>query len=373
MITRRTAATAVVLSAATLVSGMAFGAGTAGAAESLPTGGAAYRMSNYAGGALQWDSRDSGLNVVVRESDQSSARQSWTFRDEGDGTWSVRAPGTDIALDRDRGGNTVGARNYTGAGNQRWWLENTSAGGGRAWLLHSASDNGLCLTRNRDLNATVAACNPGDPTQSWNLDRSGITTPPTTDRPTIDLDYAQAPDLGPWLEQQKKTVADYYPAISDLIIRGTFKAPSYFKIIMDPALTDHPAYAWTNPDTGVKEIHVNIGYTRDNKGDTGFLVHEAVHVAVADNPTDRPWWLSEGLADWVRDYNFQPGTGAQHFDPDTGYDSGYQATARFVDHISKTYGKPALAHLLNTTEYSEQLWVQLTGKSAQQLWNEMPK
>lgn len=221
----------------------------------------------------------------------------------------------------------------------------------------------------KDLNAKVAACNAGDPAQSWNLDRA--TTPPTTGRPTIDLDYSQAPDLGPWLEQQKQTVAGYYPTISDLLTKGAFGAPAHFKIIFDPTLKDYPAYATVR--NGVKEVHVNIDYTRGNRNDTGFLVHEAVHVAVWDNPTTRPSWLSEGLADWVRNYNFQPGTGAQHFGSDVNYNSGYQATARFIDHVSKTYNKPDLAHLLNTTNYSEQIWVQLTGKSAQQLWNEMPK
>ncbi|MFJ4595248.1 basic secretory protein-like protein [Kitasatospora sp. NPDC088861] len=373
MITRRTAAAAVVLSAATVVSGMAFGAGTASAAESLPSSGADYRISSYAGGALQWDSRNNASNVVVRDWNESSAQQVWTVRDEGNGAWSVKVPGTNNAVDRDRGKNTVGAWNYVGADNQKWWLENTSMGNGRAWLLHSVSDSNLCLARGADLNAKVAACNAGDPAQSWNLDRNGATTPPTAGRPTIDLDYSQAPDLGPWLEQQKRTVADYYPTISNLITKGAFAAPSYFKIIFDPKLTDYPAFTTVNPSSGVKEVHVNIGYTRGNQGDTGFLVHEAVHVAVWDSPFSGKWWLGEGLADWVRDYNFQPGTGAQRFGPDSNYDSGYQATARFIDYVSKAYNKPDLAHLLNTTNYNEQIWVQLTGKSAQQLWNEMPK
>ncbi|MFJ9948604.1 basic secretory protein-like protein [Kitasatospora sp. NPDC091207] len=370
MITRRTAA-ATVLSAATFVSAMAFGAGSASAAEPLPSSGTEYRISSYAGGALQWDSRNAGSNVVVRDWNESSAQQIWSVRDEGNGAWSVKVPGTNNAVDRDRGKNTVGAWNYIGADNQKWWLENTSMGNGRAWLLHSASDGNLCLTRGADLNARVASCDAGDPAQSWNLDRTTGTTPPSANRPTIDLDYSQAPDLGPWLEQQKRTVADYYPTISDLITKGAFGAPTYFKIILDPTVKANPAY--TTVRNGVKEIHVNIDYTRGNRNDTGFLVHEAVHVAVWDNPTSRPWWLGEGLADWVRDYNFQPGTGAQHFGPTTTYDSGYQATARFIDHVSKTYAKPDLAHLLNTVNYSDQIWVQLTGKNAQQLWNEMPK
>ncbi|MBV6700451.1 RICIN domain-containing protein [Kitasatospora aureofaciens] len=371
MITRRAAAAAV-LSAATVVSGMAFGAGTASAAtEPLPSSGADYRISSYAGGALQWDSRNNGSNVVIRDWNQSSAQQAWTVRDEGNGTWSVKVPGTNNAVDRDRNRNTVGAWNYIGADNQKWRLENTSMGNGRAWLLHSVSDNNLCLTRGADLNTKVAACNAGDPAQSWNLDRNNGTTPPTVNRPTIDLDYSQAPDLGPWLEQQKQTVADYYPTISGLITKGAFPAPTYFRIIFDPTLTQNPAY--TTYQNGANEIHVNIGYTRGNKNDTGFLVHEAVHVAVWNNPTSRPVWLGEGLADWVRDYNFQPGTGAQHFGPDARYDSSYQVTARFIDYVSKAYNQPDLAHLLNTTNYSDQIWVQLTGKSADQLWNEMPK
>lgn len=374
MIIRRAAAAAV-LSAATVVSGMALGAQSASAAESLPASGADYRISSYAGGALQWDSRNNGTNVVIRDWNESSAQQAWTIRDEGNGTWSIKVPGTNNAVDRDKGRNTVGSWNYVGADNQRWWLENTSTGNGRAWLLHSVSDGNLCLTRGADLNAKVTACNAGDPAQSWNLDKNSATTPPTTGRPTIDLDYSQAPDLGPWLEQQKQTVAAYYPQISNLIIRGAFQAPSYFKIIMDPSLTQYPAYA-TKPNGGVNEIHVNIGYVRGNRNDTGFLVHEAVHVAVWNNPNgpDKDHgWMGEGLADWVRDYNFQPGTGAQHFGPDDHYNSGYQATARFIDYVSKTYRQPDLAYKLNLNPNDDGIWARLTGKGPDQLWNEMPK
>jgi uncharacterized protein YkwD len=174
---RRTAA-AVVLSAATVVSGMALGAGTASAAESLPVSGADYRISSYAGGALQWDGNGNGSNVVVRDWNGSSAQQVWTVRDEGNGTWTLKVPGTNNAVDRDRARNTVGAWNYVGADNQRWWLENTTMGNGRAWLLHSVSDGNLCLARGADLNTKVAACNAGDPAQSWNLDRNGGGTGP---------------------------------------------------------------------------------------------------------------------------------------------------------------------------------------------------
>ncbi|MEE1788743.1 basic secretory protein-like protein [Streptomyces sp. SP17BM10] len=372
MIIRRAAAAAVL--SATVVSGMALGAQSASAAEPLPTSGADYRISSYAGGALQWDSTNTGGKVLIRDWNQSSAQQVWTVRDEGNGTWSIKVPGTNNAVDRDRTYNTVGSWNDVGAANQRWWLENTSTGNGRAWLLHSVSDGNLCLTRGADLGVRVAGCNAGDPAQSWNLDNNTGTTPPTAGRPAIDLDYSQAPDLGPWLEQQKRTVADYYPQISNLLTEGAFPAPTYFRIIMDPALKDHPAYAtYAN---GANEVHVNIDYTRNNRGDTGFLVHEAVHVAVWNNPhgpDKEHWWVGEGLADWVRDYNFQPGTGAQHFGPNDHYDSGYQATARFIDYVSHAYDKPDLAYLVNMNPDDDGIWARLTGKGPDQLWNEMPK
>ncbi|MEK2490662.1 hypothetical protein WN990_13980 [Kitasatospora purpeofusca] len=94
-----------------------------------------------------------------------------------------------------------------------------------------------------DLNARVAACNTGDPAQNWNLDRSGGTTPPTPGRPVIDLDHSRAPDLGPWLEQQKQTIADYCSTISGLVTKGAWTAAPRFRIVLDPQITDHPADA----------------------------------------------------------------------------------------------------------------------------------
>ncbi|WP_043471784.1 basic secretory protein-like protein [Kitasatospora sp. MBT66] len=371
MINRRTAAAAVLV-AVTAVSGTVLGAGTASASTTdlpLPVSGAEYRVSSKAGGALQWDSRDNGSNVVVRDPNEASAQQVWTIRDEGAGTWSVKVPGTNNAIDRDVNRNTVGAWNYVAADNQRWSLHNTSLGDGRGWLLRNVSDPRLCLARGADLNTKVAACNTGDPAQNWNLDRPGGTTPPTPGRPVIDLDYSRAPDLGPWLEQQKQTVADYYSTISNLVTKGAWTPAPRFRIVLDPQITDHPADARPG---AVPEIHASVDYTRNNRNDTGFLLHEAAHVAFFGHP-GRPWWLEEGLADWVRYYNFQPGT-VHPLAPGDRYDSGYSATARFIDYVAKTYRRPDLPYLLNTRDYgSGQIWVQVTGRSADQLWNEMPK
>ncbi|MEV6974504.1 basic secretory protein-like protein [Kitasatospora sp. NPDC093806] len=369
MINRRTVAAAVLV-AATVVSGTALGAGTASATDlPLPVSGAEYRVSSQAGGALQWDSRNSGSNVVVRDWNESSAQQVWTIKDEGAGTWSVKVPGTNNAIDRDTGRNTVGSWNYVGADNQRWSLHNTWMGNGKGWLLRNVSDPNLCLTRGADLNAKVSACNAGDPAQNWNLDRTTGTTPPSPGRPVIDLDYSRAPDLGPWLERQKQTIADYYSTISSLVTKGAWTPAPRFKIVLDPAITDYPAEArpWAIP-----EIHANINYTRGNPNDTGFLLHEAAHVAFFGHP-ERPGWLEEGLADWVRYYNFQPGT-VHPLAPGDRYKSGYSATAKFIDYVKNRYGRPDLPYLLNTRPYGNgEIWVQLTGKTPEQLWDEMPK
>ena len=115
------------------------------------------------------------------------------------------------------------------------------------------------------------------------------TTPP----PTITLDYTQATDLGPWLQNTVRPfVQTWYPKVADHLAYPDYQAPGTFVIRMDP---DYDGVAYANSGG----IVVSVDYARANPQDLGMFLHEATHVV---QQHARGGWITEGMADWVREY-----------------------------------------------------------------------
>ncbi|MEU1312701.1 hypothetical protein ABZ419_27935, partial [Streptomyces cinnamoneus] len=191
---RNLSITAAVLAA---VAGLTGGltATAAHAAEPLPESGGTYRISSYAGGALQWDGTRNGAGVRVKDWNENLTEQTWTVTDEDHGSWSLKIPRTNYAVDRDLGNNSVAAWNDIGRSNQRWWLQNLPDS--RAWLLHSADRTGgeTCLTRLPDQGTAARPCNAGDKAQQWNLDK--VTAQPPTPTVPVTLQMVNAGGYDP--------------------------------------------------------------------------------------------------------------------------------------------------------------------------------
>ncbi|KAK7343493.1 hypothetical protein VNO77_12277 [Canavalia gladiata] len=128
--------------------------------------------------------------------------------------------------------------------------------------------------------------------------------------------------------------------------------------------------------TSNNEIHVSARYINDYNGDvkteiTGVLYHEMVHVWQWNGNGQTPSGLIEGIADFVRlkanyvpSHWVKPGEGQK-------WDQGYDVTARFLDYCdSLKNGFVAQLNNLTRTGYSDQFFVQLLGKSVDQLWQD---
>ena len=134
--------------------------------------------------------------------------------------------------------------------------------------------------------------------------------------------------------------------------------------------TDGVAYA----ENG--EIHVNANYIGNYSGDvkrefTGVLYHEMTHIWQWNGNGQTPGGLIEGIADFVRlkaDYApshwVQPGQGDD-------WDQGYDVTARFLDYCNcLRNGFVAELNKKMRSEYSADFFVELLGKTVDQLWTE---
>ncbi len=110
----------------------------------------------------------------------------------------------------------------------------------------------------------------------------------------------------------------------------------------------------------------------------GACVHELAHLLADYRPDEgraKPWnacpaWLSEGIADWVRWCNFEGEAGIADVTARAKarpkHDDSYRITAAFLDWVVKNRD-PDFVRKLNKIcrdgSYSEQTWVELTGKT----------
>ena len=128
--------------------------------------------------------------------------------------------------------------------------------------------------------------------------------------------------------------------------------------------------------TSNNEIHVSARYVGSYSGDvkteiTGVLYHEMTHVWQWNGNGQAPGGLIEGIADFVRlKANYAP---SHWVKPGQGqrWDQGYDVTARFLDYCdSLKNGFVADLNKKMMSGYSDQFFVQLLGKSVDQLWQD---
>lgn len=120
----------------------------------------------------------------------------------------------------------------------------------------------------------------------------------------------------------------------------------------------------------------------------GACVHEYAHLVQDYGPrdgraspyADTPGWLVEGIADWVRWFNYEGKAGINRANGDARrdprHDGAYGLTASFLDHVAKKYKRNLLVKLNKACregKYDESIWEELTGKSIETLDMEWKK
>jgi hypothetical protein len=130
------------------------------------------------------------------------------------------------------------------------------------------------------------------------------------------------------------------------------------------------AYATNN------EIHVSNDYIGNYSGDvrreiTGVLYHEMAHIWQWNGNGKAPGGLIEGIADFVRlKANYAPSHWVQAGQGDR-WDQGYDVTAKFLDYCNGLRnGFVAELNKKMKTGYSAQYFVDLLGKTVDQLWKD---
>lgn len=128
-----------------------------------------------------------------------------------------------------------------------------------------------------------------------------------------------------------------------------------------------------------REIRLGVKWAQTQSFEevSGALVHEFAHaVQFYWRPGRKapPIWVTEGIADWVRWYNYEP-LERRKFQPELGYSRRYNAkyrvTATFLDWVCRTYDPQfviKLHRICRDGGYDDvKTWIDLTGKTQEEL------
>jgi hypothetical protein len=128
--------------------------------------------------------------------------------------------------------------------------------------------------------------------------------------------------------------------------------------------------------TGRGVVRYNPTWFKTHPDDIDVVTHEVMHVVQSYGRGAGPGWLTEGIADYVREkYGVDNATGKwslPKYDTSHAYTKSYRITARFLLWLEKKV-RPTIVDELDASlrahTYKPEIWQQLTGKTLDELWN----
>jgi hypothetical protein len=177
--------------------------------------------------------------------------------------------------------------------------------------------------------------------------------------------YDQAKLLTDISRKAKDTAIAEYPMTLKLIGAEGHPQPKVVTILFT---YDYKGVAETSGD----HMQVSAAYSLRHPDDIpGVIVHEMTHVAQNYRRGHTPGWLVEGIADFVRWFNYEPLSKRPHPNPQKAEARGsYQTTAAFLYWVVNKYDRDLVKQLneaLYQGVYTEDIWKKLTGKSLDDL------
>lgn len=184
---------------------------------------------------------------------------------------------------------------------------------------------------------------------------------------TIVLDYSKAPECEAFALKAKGLCEEWYPKINSLLFGPDQPLPRR-EVTLEFKQMEGVAHA-----TRGRIVISAEWVTKKAPDDYGMVIHELTHI-VQNYRGGGEFWVTEGIADYVRDFVFEPGKRRLRVNPDrASYKDGYTTSAMFLDWLQKK-GPADLIKRLNQASrdrsYNAEKFTQLTGKSADEWWKE---
>jgi hypothetical protein len=186
-------------------------------------------------------------------------------------------------------------------------------------------------------------------------------TVPTT--PAINVDFSEAPDVAAWAMEAKHVAEDWHGKVDDILAHPGYRPTRQVFLRFDGDMGG-VAHA------GRQGITVAANWIRNKRADYGMIVHELTHI-IQRYPGTGPGWLTEGVADYVRYFNYEPERRPRPNPKRAKPENGYGTVAAFL-HWLETSGHAGIVIKLNQRLRDHRItdddWKDLTGKPLDALW-----
>lgn len=180
----------------------------------------------------------------------------------------------------------------------------------------------------------------------------------------ITVDYSEVPDVKEWAEKARDLCEKWYPTIVDVLASRDFSPPREVRIVFKD---EKKGIAYTS---GAK-ITIVADWIRKHPEDFGMVIHELCHVVQSYKAG--VGWITEGIADYVRYFKYEPQAKPAKIGAKAKYTDGYRTSATFLAWIERTKDKEIvrkLNGLMRTGGYRDDLFKEWTGSDLDALWKE---
>jgi len=186
---------------------------------------------------------------------------------------------------------------------------------------------------------------------------------------TYEFDASAAPELEDWMQQRMAPVVRrWYPKLVEMFPSEGWTPYKKLKFRFKN-MDDCPAYASGSVVTFSKK------WISENPDDVGCGIHELFHV-IQSGYHKAPGWLTEGIADYVRFYIYEPESKGCEMDVSRNgvrYNKSYRVSANFLNFVEKK--RPGTVKELNALcrqgKYNEDtFWKDRIGKTVIELERE---
>lgn len=183
----------------------------------------------------------------------------------------------------------------------------------------------------------------------------------------VTIDTSKSPECAAFAEKSKALVEEWYPKINEILFEKGHPLPAD-----EITLIFEPMNGVANTKKNVMRISAEW-VTKKVPNDYGMVIHELTHV-VQDYQGKGEGWLTEGIADYIRDRHFEPGMRHHRIDPDkSSYRQAYGTAATFLVWLEEHKDKD-IVHKLNVAshdgKYSAALFKEYCGADLDTLWKE---
>jgi hypothetical protein len=184
------------------------------------------------------------------------------------------------------------------------------------------------------------------------------------------VDVSDAPEMKEWTEKAARVCERQYAMICDELMSDGFKPLTVIRMAMKTSYNGVAAASGGNITGSVK-------YFKEHPNDIGAMVHETAHCVQLYRGRGNPGWLVEGIADYIRFFKYEGGNLGMRLTPERAkFDASYRTSAAFLAFVSEKYDKQVVRKLnaaMRAGKYTDGIWKEITGKSAEDLGREWQK